>query len=347
MPIKKVDAIQLTATEKEEKSTGVTLKNLIIRNGSGENYTMSGVLMSKDGEKFGVLKLRMENVQVLYFENGIKADLYGGSPFAYCDFRNVECNHNNIGFYVDGHFKGGKDDNNVWMNVNRFEFCCFSHNRIGGVYIHNVWMFLNNVFDQCTIEGNGNEYSMPLYNQFGTFGAKISNWYTPTSGGNVFQNCYFEINIPRRIGSEVNKGEYGFEEYIYPLGFTENKKTGNVILQQHNVNFTNCISLRNKCFVLLNDNSHINITGITIYDLGKVSTTDSKSYFIEFNDAYVQSSVNSEKNRFNISKNNSLQYFHFIATPKEDSKYSILKEDDFDGGEVHLEDMSVKGLLTK
>jgi hypothetical protein len=289
----------------------------------------------------------MENVQILYFEYGIKAELYGNSPFAFCDCRNVECSHNNIGFFVDGHYEGGNNDHKIWMNVNRFEFCRFSDNRIGGVYIHNVWMLLNNVFDQCTIEGNGNEYSLNMYNQYGVFGAKLANRYTPTSGGNVFQNCYFEVNIPRRIGDVIDKGEYRYGEYIYPQGFSDNKITGNVILQQHNVNFTNCISLRNKNFVLLNDNSHINITGTTIYDLGKVSTTDSKSYFIEFNDAYVQSSVNTEKNRFNIAKNNSLQYFHFIATPQEDSKYSIHKEDNFDGGEVHWEDMSVKGLLTK
>lgn len=191
MPTKEVDAILLTSTGKDVRSAGVTIKNLIIRNGASAKYTKAGILMCKDTERFGVSRLRMENVQILYFNYGIMADLYGSSPFAYCDFRNVECDHNNIGFYVDGHFEGGKNGHMVWMNVNRFEFCRFSENRIGGIYIHNVWNLLNNVFDQCAIEGNGRNYSLSLYKEYGVFGAKFANWYSPSTGGNVFSKLLF------------------------------------------------------------------------------------------------------------------------------------------------------------
>lgn len=349
MSISKVDVIRLTALDEDVRSTGVTLKNLIIRNGSDESYSNVGVMMNKDTERFGVDRLRMENVQVLYFEYGIKADLYGyDAPFAYCDFRNVECNHNNIGFCVDGHYDGGKNGHKVWMNVNRFEFCRFSGNRIGGIYVHDIWMFLNNVFDQCTVEGNGKNYSLSLYNQLGVFGAKFANRYSPSTGGNAFQNCYFEGNYPRRKGTGDDKGEYEFGNYIFPESFMESKMTGNVILQQYDFSFSNCLSSRNKSFVLLNDNSHVIITGTTIYDLEKVSRADSKRYFIEFNDAYVQSSVNTERNHFYISEDNKLQYFHFYATPHGDnSKYNIHKVDDVDGGNVELVNMPVKPLLKK
>lgn len=345
-PIKKVDAIRITAIDSDVRSTGVTIRNLIIRNGSGENYSMAGILMRKDSLRFGVDKLRLENVQVLYFEYGIKADLYGVSPFANCCFRNVECTHNNIGLCVEGHFEGDSNENKIWMNVNRFELCRFSENRIGGIFVNNVWMLLNNVFDQCTIEENGKDYSLPLYNQFGVFGAKFANKYTPSTGGNIFQNCYFEGNYPERKGDTVNIKEYRYRESIFPTGFIENKMNGNVVLQQYSFCFFNCVSSRNKSFVILNDNSHASIIGTIVYDLGKTSEVDTKSYFIEFNDAYVPSSVNSENNIFKVSNNNSLQYFHFITTPHgSGSKYSIIKDDVFDGGKVQLNNMSVKQLL--
>ena len=347
IPTSKVDAIKITANESDDSSTGVTIKNLIIRNGAGAYYSNTGVLLSKDTHKFGVSKLTMENVQILYFDYGIKADLYGRSPFSDCDFRNVECAHNNIGLCVEGHFDGS-NGNKIWMNVNRFEFCRFSGNRIGGIYVHDVWMFMNNVFDQCTIEGNGNDYMLSLYKKGGVYGAKFANMYTPTTGGNVFQNCYFEGNIPRRKDNKAVVGEYKYGEYIYPEKFTDSKMTGNVILQQHDFSFSNCISSRNKSFVLLNDNSHVNITGTTVYDMEKTSETDKKRYFIEFNDAYVPSSVSTERNIFKILKENTLHYFHFIATPKGgDSKYKIQKGDNVDGGKVELDNMPVRQLLRK
>ncbi len=347
VPTIKVDAIKITAAKDEVRATGISLKNIIIRNGSGVNYTNVGIQMGKDTERFGVDRLRMENVQVLYFEYGIKADLYGNdAPFAYCNFRNVECSRNNIGFCVDGHFEGEKKAHKAWMNVNRFEFCRFSENRVGGILVQDVWMFLNNVFDQCTFEGNGRNYTLPLYNKFGVYGAKFANRYSPITGGNVFQNCYFEGNFPRRTGGKAEKGEYLYEDLVFPEGFTESKITGNVILQQHDFIFSNCLSSRNKCFVLLNDNCRVNITGTTVYDLEKVSKKDTIRYFVEFNDAYVQSSVNSERNYFNISKDNKLQYFHFIATPQgANSKYTIHKTDIIDGGEVQLNNMSVRQLM--
>ncbi len=347
MPTAKVDAIRLTASGNEVRATGVTLKNLIIRNGSGDAYSKIGILISKDTERFGVYRLRMENVQVLYFDYGIKADLYGNdAPFAYCDFRNVECNRNNIGFCVDGHFEGEKKPHKVWMNVNRFEFCRFSENRVGGIFVQNVWMFLNNVFDQCTLEGNGKDYKLSLFKKEGVFGAKFANKYGPSTGGNVFQNCYFEGNFPRRKEGKVEKEEYKYKGLIFPINFTESKINGNVILQQHDFCFTNCFSSRNKCFLLLNDNSHASITGTTISDLEKTSESDKNRYFIEFNDAYVPSSVSTERNKFIISNDNKLHYFHFFATPKGgDSKYKIQKGDNVDGGKVELENMPVRQLL--
>lgn len=346
MPIEGVDAIRLIPSEKEGRSTSVTLKNLIIRNGTDTYYSNSGIFIGDNTKQYGVSKLRLDNVQILYFDYGVKADLYGNSPFSDCYFFNVECAHNNIGFCVDGHFEGGNNGHKVWMNVNRFEFCRFSENRTGGIFVHNVWMFLNNVFDQCTIEGNGKDYNLSLYNKYGVFGAKFANKYTPVTGGNAFQNCYFEINLPKRKGDAVEKSEYKYGDYIYPEGFTESKMVGNIFLQQHDFNFSNCISSRNKCFVLLNDNSHVSITGTIIYDLEKVTKTDSKRYFIEFNDAYVPSSVNTERNHFNISKGNTLHYFHFIATPKGgESRYTIRKDDLDDGGKVQLDNMPVRQLL--
>ncbi len=348
-PTSNVDAIRITTVGNEVRSTGVTMKNLIIRNGSGELYSKIGILLSNDNENFGITRLSIENVQVLFFDYGLKAELYGNdAPLAYCSFHNLECNNNIIGFYVDGHFEGGKNGHMAWMNVNRFEFCHFSENRIGGLRIQNVWMLLNNVFDQCTFEGNGNNYSLSLYKKEGSYGAKIDNWYTPTTGGNVFQNCYFEMNIPRRQNGDAEVGEYKYGQSIFPEGFFKSKMTGNVILRQHDFSFSNCISSRNKCFVLLTDNCHINVTGTSIFDLEKVSESDSVRFFIEFNDAFVQSSVNTERNHFMISKENTLKYFNFLATPKgAQSKYTIKKMDDIDGGKVELNDMKVGALLNK
>lgn len=345
MPTSDVNGVQLTAVGSDAESCCVTIKNLIIRNGHS-NYSNVGLLISKDSICFGVSKLRLENVQILYFNYGIMADLYGMSPFAYCDFRNVECNHNNIGLYVEGHYDGDKCSHKIWMNLNRFEFCRFSENRIGGVYVHDVWNLFNNTFDQCCFEGNGRYYSLTRYNQYGAYGAKFSNTFTPSSGGNIFQNCYFEVNIPQRKGSVVEKEEYKYGEIIYPVGFLESKTTGNVILQQHSFSFDNCVSSRNKCFVLLNDNSHINITRSFFYDLEQISMTDFERYFIEFNDTYVPSSVYSERNSFNISHGKKFHYFHFITTPNgKNSIYSIQKDDTIDGGTVKLDNSSIKKLL--
>ncbi len=344
MPMTKCDAIQITSSG--NKATGITLKNLIVRNGNSKEYNNVGIHIKKDDKDFGVSKLRVENVQVLYFDSGIKADLYGTGAFAYNEFRSVECGHNNIGFEVSGHYNGGKNGHKVWMNFNRFEFCRFASNRVGGVYVHDLWNCMSNVFDDCCIESNGLEYNLSLYKSQGVFGVKFANSHAGVTGGNVFRDCYFEINIPRRLGEIIQSGEYTDGSYVYPSGFMENKAVGNVILQQHRFAFENCVCSRNKNMVLLNDNSHVRVTGTTFFDLGSSNDEDNTRYFIEFNDGYVPSSVISEDNMFSISNKHTLKYFHFIKVPNTvTSKYNIKKGDSEDGGTLEIINASVNKLI--
>ncbi len=344
MPMTKCDAIQITSSN--NKATGITLKNLIVRNGNSKEYNNVGILIKKDEKSFGVSELRIENVQVLYFDCGIKADLFGAGAFAYNEFSLVECAHNNIGLEVSGHYNGGKNGHKVWMNFNRFEFCRFASNRVGGVYVHDLWNCLSNVFDNCCIESNGLEYNLSLYKSQGIFGVKFANSHAGVTGGNVFRDSYFEINLPRRAGINAQQGEYTDGNYVYPSGFMENKAVGNVIMQQYRFTFENCVCSRNKNMVLLNDNSHVRITGTTVYDLGSTKSGDDTRYFIEFNDGYVPSSVISEDNMFSTSDKHTLKYFHFIKVPNVlTSKYNIKKEDIVDGGVVEINNASIKQLL--
>lgn len=344
MPMTKCDAIQITSSG--NKATGITLKNLIVRNGNSKEYNNVGIHIKKDDKDFGVSELRVENVQVLYFDCGIKADLYGTGAFAYNEFRSVECGHNNIGFEVSGHYNGGKNGHKVWMNFNRFEFCRFASNRVGAVYVHDLWNCMSNVFDNCCIESNGLEYSLSQYKSQGTFGMKFANSSAGVTGGNAFRDCYFEVNIPRRAGNNPQSGEYTDGNYVYPSDFMFNKAVGNVILQQHSFVFENCVCSRNKNLVLLNDNSHVKISGTTVYELGSTNGKDNTRYFIEFNDGYVPSSVVSEGNTFSASDKYTLKYFHFIKVPNETtSKYNIRKMDSIDGGTVDINNASIKQLL--
>lgn len=344
MTMVKCDAIQLTSSD--NNATGITLKNLIVRNGNSKEYNNVGIHIKKDEKDFGVSELRIENVQVLYFDCGIKADLYGAGAFAYNEFRSVECAHNNIGMEINGHYNGGKNGHKVWMNFNRFDFCRFASNRAGGVYVHDLWNCLSNVFDNCCIESNGLEYSLFQYKSQGAFGVKFANSSSGVTGGNIFRDCYFEVNIPRRVGKNAQQGEYTDGNYVYPSGFMENNMVGNVILQQHRFAFENCVCSRNKNMVLLNDNSYVRITGTTIYDLGSTNGEDNTRYFIEFNDGYVPSSVITEGNSFSTSDKHTLKYFHFIKVPNAmTSKYNIKKGDSVDGGTLEINNASVKQLI--
>lgn len=344
MPMTKCDAIQITSSG--NKATGITLKNLIVRNGNNKEYNNVGIHIKKDDKDFGVSELRVENVQVLYFDCGIKADLYGTGAFAYNEFRSVECGHNNIGFEVSGHYNGGKNGHKVWMNFNRFEFCRFASNRVGGVYVHDLWNCMSNVFDDCCIESNGLEYSLSQYKSQGTFGVKFANGFSGVTGGNVFRDSYFEINIPRRVGKNIQSGEYTDGSYVYPSSFMENTAVGNVILQQHGFAFENCVCSRNKNLVMLNDNSHIAVSGTIVYDLASTNKGDKKRYFIEFNDGFVPSSVTTCDNIFNTESMHTLEYFHFIKVPNAGtSKYNIKKEDIVDGGAFEIRNAPIKQLM--
>lgn len=344
MPMTKCDAIQITSSG--NKATGITLKNLIVRNGNCKEYNNVGIHIKKDDKDFGVSELRVENVQVLYFDCGIKADLYGTGAFAYNEFRSVECGHNNIGFEVSGHYNGGKNGHKVWMNFNRFEFCRFASNRVGGVYVHDLWNCMSNVFDNCCVESNGLEYSLPQYKSQGTYGVKFANRSSGVTGGNIFRDCYFEINIPRRNGKNIQSGEYTDGSYVYPSAFMENKAVGNVILQQHSFSFENCVCSRNKNMVLLNDNSRVRITGASVFELESTKGGDNTRYFIEFNDGYVPSEVISYDNSFSTSASRTLKYFHFIKVPNVmTSRYNIKKGDLLDGGAVEISNSSVKELI--
>ncbi len=344
MPMTKCDAIQITSSG--NKATGITLKNLIVRNGNSKEYNNVGIHIKKDDKDFGVSELRVENVQVLYFDCGIKAELYGTGAFAYNEFRSVECAHNNIGFEVSGHYNGGKNGHKVWMNFNRFEFCRFAGNRVGGVYVHDLWNCMSNVFDDCCIESNGLEYSLSQYKSQGTFGVKFANSYSGVTGGNIFRDSYFEINIPRRAGKNAQSGEYTDGSYVYPSSFMENTAVGNVILQQHGFAFENCVCSRNKNMVMLNDNSHITVSGTIVYDLASTSSGDKKRYFIEFNDGFVPSSVTTSDNIFNTDSMHTLEYFHFIKVPNVGtSKYNIKKGDMVDGGVFEIRNAPIKHLM--
>lgn len=338
------DAIQITSTN--SKVIGVTLKNLIVRNGNSSDFKNVGIYIRKDEKDFGVKELRIENVQVLYFNCGIKADLYGNGSLASCELISLGCMRNNIGLEISGHYNGGKNGHKVWMNFNRFEFCRFEGNRVGGVYVHDLWNCMSNVFDNCCIESNGLEYSLSQYKSQGTFGMKFSNSSAGVTGGNAFRDCYFEVNIPRRVGNNPQSGEYTDGNYVYPSDFMVNKAVGNVILQQHSFVFENCVCSRNKNLVLLNDNSHVKITGTTVYDLGSTNGKDNTRYFIEFNDGYVPSSVISKDNFFSTTDKHTLKYFHFIKVPNvTTSKYNIKKGDSVDGGTVEINNASVKQLI--
>lgn len=344
MPMAKCDAIQITSSD--SRAVGITIKNLIVRNGNSKEYNNVGIHIKKDEKDFGVSELRIENVQVLYFDCGIMADLYGTGAFAYNEFRSVECAHNNMGFEVNGHYNGGKNGHKVWMNFNRFEFCRFASNRVGGVYVHDLWNCLSNVFGKCCIESNGLEYTLSQYKSQGVFGVKFANRNSGVTGGNIFRDSYFEVNIPRRIGKNARQDEYTDGNYVYPSDFMENKAVGNVILQQHRFAFENCVCSRNKNMVLLNDNSLARITGTMVYDLGSTKNGDNTRYFIEFNDGYVPSSVVSEENTFSISEKHTLKYFHFIKVPNAaTSKYSIKKGDSMDGGTMEINNASIKQLI--
>lgn len=344
MQMTKSDAIQISSNG--NKAASITLRNLIVRNGNSKEYNNVGIHIKKDEKDYGVSELRFENVQVLYFDCGVKADLYGAGAFAYNEFKSVECAHNNIGLEVDGHYNGGKNGHQVWMNFNRFEFCRFASNRVGGVYVHDLWNCMSNVFDNCCIESNGLEYSLSQYKSQGAFGVKYANSFSCVTGGNVFRDCYFEINIPRRNGKNIQSGEYTDGSYVYPSDFMENRAVGNVILQQHRVAFENCVCSRNKNMVLLNDNSHVRITGTTVYNLGSTKKGDNTRYFIEFNDGYVPSSVVSEGNFFSTSDKHTLKYFHFIKIPNAvTSKYNIKKGDMVDGGALEINNATVNQLI--
>lgn len=340
----KCDAIQLTSSD--NRATGITLKNLIVRNGNSKDYNNVGILIGGNNDDFGVKDLTLENIQVLYFDRGIKVDLYGNGAYADNEIKSVVCSNNNIGLEISGHYKGDNGYHKAWMNFNRFVFCSFIHNRIGGIFVHDVWNCMSNVFDNCCIEGNGGEYTLALYKANGIFGAKFSNTYSGVTGGNVFRDCYFEINIPRRAGKKALQGEYTDGNYVYPSGFMENKDVGNVILQQHKFVFENCVCSRNKNMVLLNDNSHVDISGTTFFDLASTKGEDTKRYFIEFNDGYVPSSVNSSNNTFRIPDTHTLKYFHFIKVPNAaKSKYHLKKEDVVDGGTLEIQNEPVKQLM--
>lgn len=320
------------------------IKNLQIEDMEivGKQGSKHGIHLYNDNRDVSLRYCNFINLTITKFNHGISIDIPGidsYSALSYCNFDNVFCAYNNIGINFQGHFGENGHSKSVWMNCNRFLNCHFSFNSVGGVNIEGMKMCTNNIFDDCLIEGNGNDYDLSGYREYGVYGIRMYSKNYPNYGGNEVVNTYFEANYPRRKGTNPKKGEICSNGYCYPVDFLENADVANIIVENNQLDIENCISVNNKNVVMLANHGRSTLTNNFVYSLPLIKGLSSQRNFIETNDRLYASFVRCSHNTIQPAADVSIVYLHNnVSSPQKNSNYEFYKEDVFDGGPCEVKD---------
>lgn len=236
-------AIQLTSTNAD--IWHICLKDLTVNNAyKGADMNNCGIYVYNGDVQTCFYHNEIENVCCTYFDKGFMYDGYGDGAFAYNYFHEFAAYYNKIGLHLLGN---KSSDSSVtkypWANLNKWEFCKFMSNSIGGVYFQSTRSQQENVFYSCAIEGNGKNYSLADYEKYtcGGWGFRGSN--NACYGFTRFYNCYIESNLPKReasLGYDSSK-EYVYGDYVYPLDIETNEANASFVCYRQSIEVKNCL----------------------------------------------------------------------------------------------------------
>ena len=240
------DAIRLSGSKSDVTNVWqICLKDFTVYNAYEESdMSNCGIVVYTDDVCTYFYHTEIENVCCCYFDAGFKYDGYGDGAFAYNYFYCLNCYYNKIGFYVKCN---ASSDTSVtkypWVNLNRWSFCKFMSNSIGGIYFHNSRSQQENIFESCAIEGNGKDYSLVDYEKYGCAGWGFRGNNKACYGYTRFYNCYVEGNFPRRVSSldyDSNK-EYVYNNAVYPLDIEEVTSNSAFSCYKQNIEVSSCL----------------------------------------------------------------------------------------------------------
>lgn len=213
------DAIKLTSVDNDVWM--ISLKNLAIRNNyEGTDMSNSGIYIHGNNNSYSFYHNKIENVSIDHFDKGIFFDGYGDGGFAYNIFNLVGLYYNTIGFHIKATAsEDASITKKVWWNFNRWEFCKFMKNRIGGMLVEGTRAQEENIFEQCAFEGNGHNYDLVNLEKYGYGGFAFYAKNSSCLGWTRFYHCYMEFNLPKKdksVGIEDSGKEYEYGNYVYP-----------------------------------------------------------------------------------------------------------------------------------
>lgn len=237
------NAIQLTSSNAD--IWHICLKGFTINNTyDGADMNNCGIYVYNGDVQTCFYHNEIENVCCTYFDKGFMYDGYGDGAFAYNCFHEFAAYYNKIGLHVKG---SPSSDNSVtkqpWANLNKWNFCKFMSNSIGGIYFQGTRSQQENVFYSCSIEGNGRNYSLVDYELYTCGGWAFRGSNKSCFGLTRFYNCYIESNLPKRdatLGYDPEK-EYVYNNYAYPIDIETNEGNAAFVCYKQSVDVQNCL----------------------------------------------------------------------------------------------------------
>ena len=242
-------AIQLTSTD--ANIWRICLKDFTITNNYyGSDMNNCGIYVYNGDVQTYFYHNEIINVCCTQFDKGFMYDGYGDGAFAYNYFHEFATYYNKIGFYIKGNLSSDTTVTQYpWCNLNRWSFCKFMNNSIGGIYIHQTRSQQENVFESCGIEGNGKDYKLNDYTQYGGAGWGFRGNNKFCFGYTRFYNCYVENNFPRRTLNQQkdnfdSTAEYIRGSYAYPNDIETNEYNAAFVCYRQSISVEKCMLSR-------------------------------------------------------------------------------------------------------
>ena len=237
------DAIRLTSDEVNIQR--ICIKDIQIENlYKGDDMSNNGIVVYNGDVQTYFYHNEIRNVGVVYFDAGFKYEGYGDGAFAYNYFHCLNCHYNKIGLYIFGNVSSDTSvTKRPWANLNKWEFCKFMSNSIGGIYFRGTRSQQENVFYSCAIEGNGKNYSLADYETYTCGGWAFRGSNSSCYGFTRFYNCYIENNMPKRdasLGYDSSK-EYVYGNYVYPIDIETNEANAAFVCYKQSIEVKNCL----------------------------------------------------------------------------------------------------------
>lgn len=237
------DAILITSDD--DNIWRVSVKNLTIENKyEGSNMSNVGIRVNNGTVKTFFTHSEFINVCCAYFDKGFMYDGYGDGAFAYNFFHCFNAYYNKIGLHIKGN---PSSDASVtvqpWANLNRWSFCKFMNNTIGGIYFEGTRSQQENVFESCAIEGNGLNYNLSDYEFYGAGGWGFRGNNKACYGYTRFYNCYVENNLPKRTNDLTynSEKEYLYNKAVYPIDIETNYRNAAFICGRQSISVEKCL----------------------------------------------------------------------------------------------------------